>query len=101
MLLLAVACEDQNSSPDRRASREGLIEGTGTITQAYPGFGGYLINGDDGEIYAPLDLPEEFQVEGRRVWFSAIEVTLGEVGIPEAPRLVSIVEIRTLPTEKG
>jgi hypothetical protein len=49
----------------------GLIHGKGTVV--YLGFEGgfYGIAGDDGKNYDPINMPQEFKVDGLRVRFTA------------------------------
>ena len=49
----------------------GLVHGKGTVK--YMGFEGgfYGIAGDDGKNYDPINMPQEFKVDGLRVQFTA------------------------------
>jgi hypothetical protein len=52
-------------------NNDGLIHGKGTVK--YLGFEGgfYGIVGDNGKNYDPINMPQEFKVEGLRVHFTA------------------------------
>ena len=47
------------------------ISGNGTVTYIDLEGGFYGIVADDGERYLPADLPEEYRIDGLRVWFTA------------------------------
>lgn len=51
--------------------QDDLVEGTGTVTWFSFETGFYGIVSEDGEHYAPIDLPEEFREGGLRVRFTA------------------------------
>lgn len=52
-------------------SKEDIVAGTGTVTfLAFEG-GFYGIVGDDGEHYDPLNMAQEFKIDGLRVYFEA------------------------------
>jgi hypothetical protein len=53
------------------ANNDGLIHGTGTVRYLSFEGGFYGIVGDDGEHYDPLNMPQEFRVDGLRVQFTA------------------------------
>ncbi len=46
------------------------VFGTGTIKHYTTEGGFYAIRGDDGEVYEPMVLEKEFQVDGLRVRFN-------------------------------
>lgn len=46
-----------------------IVEGSGTITYINLEGGFYGIVADDGEHYVPINLPQEFKVDGLRVRF--------------------------------
>jgi hypothetical protein len=54
-------------------TKSGLIQITGTVTWVPLEGGFYGIIGDDGTQYDPLNLPEEYSVDGFRIGFTAIE----------------------------
>jgi hypothetical protein len=54
-------------------TKSGLIQTTGTVTWVPLEGGFYGIIGDDGTQYDPLNLPEEYSVDGFRIGFTAIE----------------------------
>ena len=54
-------------------TKSGLIQTTGTVTWVPLEGGFYGIIGDDGTQYDPLNLPEEYAVDGFRIGFTAIE----------------------------
>lgn len=51
---------------------ENVISGTGTVVYIRLEGGFYGIMGDDGKRYYPLNLPEEYRVEGLRVRFEGV-----------------------------
>jgi hypothetical protein len=54
-------------------TKSGIIQTTGTVTWVPLEGGFYGIIGDDGTQYDPLNLPEEYSVDGFRIGFTAIE----------------------------
>ncbi len=72
-----------------------VVSGTGTI--AFLGFeGGFFgIIGDDGEHYDPINLDEEFQVDGLRVSFKA-RILENQVSVHMWGTRVEIKEIHKL-----
>ena len=48
-----------------------VVSGAGTVQYIDVEDGFYGIIGDDGENYDPINLTQEFQVDGLRVWFQA------------------------------
>ena len=50
---------------------EGIFEMYGTVKYIGLEGGFYGIIGDDGGRYQPLNLPEEYRVDGLRIWFKA------------------------------
>lgn len=48
-----------------------LVHGTGTVKYLSFEGGFYGIVGDDGKHYDPINMPQEFKVEGLRVWLTA------------------------------
>lgn len=53
------------------SSKDGLIHGTGTVVYLSFEGGFYGIVADDGKKYDPINMPEEFKVDGLRVRFTA------------------------------
>ncbi len=47
------------------------VFGTGTVQRFTTEGGFYAIRGDDGVVYEPMILPQEFNVDGLRVRFNA------------------------------
>ena len=68
------------------------VEGTGTIQ--YNDFEGgfYGIVGDDGENYDPINLPEEFQVDGLRVNY-LLKILDDQMSIHMWGKVVEVIEI--------
>ncbi len=56
---------------DKAMSGERIISGTGTVRFIGLEVGFYGIIGDDGKNYDPINLGQEFQVDGLRVLFEA------------------------------
>jgi len=54
-------------------TKEAIIETTGTVTWVALEGGFYGITADDGTRYDPLNLPDEYEHEGFRIGFTAIE----------------------------
>jgi hypothetical protein len=54
-------------------TKSGLIQATGTVTWVPLEGGFYGIIGEDGTQYDPLNLPEEYSVDGYRIGFTAVE----------------------------
>jgi hypothetical protein len=50
---------------------DGLIHGKGTVKYLSFEGGFYGIVGDDGKNYDPINMPQEFKVDGLRVQFTA------------------------------
>jgi hypothetical protein len=50
---------------------DGLIHGKGTVKYLSFEGGFYGIAGDDGKNYDPINMPQEFRVDGLRVQFTA------------------------------
>jgi hypothetical protein len=50
---------------------DGLIHGKGTVIYLSFEGGFYGIVGDDGKNYDPINMPQEFKVDGLRVQFTA------------------------------
>jgi len=48
-----------------------LVHGTGTVEYLSFEGGFYGIVGDDGKHYDPINMPQEFKVDGLRIWFTA------------------------------
>lgn len=75
-----------------------IAEGTGTVTLNYVEGPWWDIVGDDGkhyeagDIYAPR-LPQDYQVEGLRVWFKAKVIGLSAF---RAGEIVEIIAIKRL-----
>lgn len=53
------------------ANNDGLIRGKGTVKYLSFEGGFYGIAGDDGKDYDPINMPQEFKVDGLRVQFTA------------------------------
>lgn len=64
VVLVAAACTSGNNT-----SRNGMIEGTGTVQYVDLEGGFYGLVADDGTRYDPSVLPEAFQEDGLRVSF--------------------------------
>jgi hypothetical protein len=52
-------------------ANDGLIHGTGEVKYLNFEGGFYGIVGDDGKSYDPINMPQEFKVDGLRVQFTA------------------------------
>ena len=52
-------------------NNDGLIHGKGTVVYLSFEGGFFGIAGDDGENYDPINMPQEFKVDGLRVKFTA------------------------------
>jgi hypothetical protein len=65
MLILSNGCND-----DKRSS-EATINITGTVTWKAFETGFYAIDADDGKKYEPIDLPDEFAIDGLKVRVTA------------------------------
>jgi hypothetical protein len=50
---------------------DGLIHGRGTVKYLSFEGGFYGIAGDDGKNYDPINMPQEFKIDGLRVRFTA------------------------------
>lgn len=72
-----------------------VISGTGTVTYLSLEGGFFGIIGDDGERYDPVNLDEEFQVDGLRVHFKA-RICESQVSVHMWGTIVEIIEIRNL-----
>jgi hypothetical protein len=57
-----------STQPD---NEDGFIHGKGTVVYLYFEEGFYGIAGDDGKNYDPINMPQEFKVDGLRVQFTA------------------------------
>ena len=90
-----LACEDDNRSERNRTLGEGYAEGTGTIGRTNLEVVGYTIEADDGTLYHPVDLPQEFAVVGLRVYFVVAVLELG-IGLPTPGTYVTVVVMRRL-----
>jgi len=53
------------------AINDGLIHGKGTVVHLSFEGGFYGIAADDGKNYDPINMPQEFKVDGLRVQFTA------------------------------
>ena len=53
------------------AANDGVIHGKGTVRYLDFEGGFYGIVGDDGKNYDPINMPQEFKVDGLRVRFTA------------------------------
>lgn len=74
---------------------EGAITGTGMVMYFDLEGGFYGIVSDDGERYLPLNLAEEYRVDGLAVGFTVIEKT-GTATIHQWGTPVEIVSIKLL-----
>ena len=72
-----------------------IVYGTGTVRFLDFEGGFYGIFGDNGEHYDPVDLSDEFKVDGLRVYFVA-RILLGFASFHMWGQLVSIVYIQKL-----
>lgn len=52
-------------------TNDGLIHGKGTVKYLSFEGGFYGVVGDDGKNYDPINMPQEFKVDGLRVQFTA------------------------------
>jgi hypothetical protein len=74
---------------------ERVISRTGTVTFVALEFGFWGIIGDDGKHYDPVNLDEEFQVDGLRVQFKA-RISENQVSSHMWGTIVEIIEIHKL-----
>ncbi|UCD93026.1 MAG: hypothetical protein JSV43_03710 [Methanobacteriota archaeon] len=74
---------------------DNVVSGTGTVKFISLEGGFFGILGDDGEKYDPINLDEEFQVDGLRVIFIA-KICENQVSFHMWGTLVEIVEIHIL-----
>jgi len=83
------------NTSDEMKKGENTVKGTGTIEFLDFEGGFYGIISDDGEHYDPIDLDEEFQVHGLRIYFEAkILENVGTIHMWGKP--VSLLKIQIL-----
>ncbi|MEW5760545.1 MAG: carboxypeptidase regulatory-like domain-containing protein, partial [Candidatus Thermoplasmatota archaeon] len=83
--------------------KEVIVSGTGTIKYIDLEGGFWGIISDDNNSYDPTNLPEEFQVDGLRVYFEA-KILEDQAGIDQWGTIVEIIKIEALddtPQETG
>jgi hypothetical protein len=90
VVLMAAAC-----TPGNNTSRNGIIEGTGTVQYVELEGGFYGLVADDGTRYDPSGLPEAFQEDGLRVSFQ-VEPREGVLTTRMWGQVVSLIEIERL-----
>lgn len=82
-------------SGDAGSPGEPDIRGTGRIVYLDFEGGFFGIIAEDGSRYDPVNLPDEFKVDGLRVSFEAIK-TRSQVGFHMWGTLIEIISIRRL-----
>jgi len=71
MIGIALVLSGASALSIQRSINDGLIHGKGTVVYLSFEGGFYGIVGDDGKNYDPINLPQEFKVDGLRVKFTA------------------------------
>lgn len=72
-----------------------VVQGTGTVSYYTVEGGFYAIRGDDASTYDPINLPDEFKVDGLRVQFEG-RLLRDRVSFHMAGPIIEVVAITRL-----
>jgi hypothetical protein len=92
---ITMGCTGETGSNLSAVSNQDTTVGTGTIAFLSIEGGFYAIRSDEGTVYDPQDLPNEFQVDGLRVRF-VVRVLRQALGFHMVGPIVRVLDIERL-----
>lgn len=94
-LLTACAGGSEDAGADAGPQGGEVVESSGTVVWRTVEGGVWVIEADNGTTYNPIDLPEDYQVDGLRVHFEG-QLRTDMMGIHMVGPLIEITSIREL-----